>query len=121
LQWEKHVNRKIGHLGLACTLVAASQLVTISAAKAEILNLICRRGNERASYWIDTAKGTILVANVGGSRVDTYQVAIAPEAFRFKTSMGHVTIDRITGVASWPYEGPWQCSRDKQPLPARKF
>jgi hypothetical protein len=115
------VDRKVRQLGWACALAAASQLVTISAATADVLNLQCSRGNERASYWVDTAKGTILVANAGGSGVHSYQIAITPEAFSFKTSMGHVRIDRITGVARWPYEDPWQCSRGKQPLPARKF
>jgi hypothetical protein len=114
-------------------VVAASLLIGLSSARAEILNLDCtdHLGPMSIVYWVDLDAKTITVANARNQQVQaitkqTYQVQITPEAFNFSTSMGPVTINRVTGVNFW-YGGntqTYRCTKAKIPFlasPATKF
>jgi hypothetical protein len=117
-------------LSVVCVLAVASQLVGLAPARAEILNLVCRRGGEPDGlvYWVDLARGTITFANfnfssqsVHSSTVQTVPVAISREAFHFTSSLGPVTINRITGVNVWPRQSAFSCSKGTLPLPSTRF
>jgi hypothetical protein len=122
------MNCKIRQWIQAFGFVAASLLIVSSSVKAEILNLECiRDGNavDALAYWVNFDKKTITYANAGNHQVQivtvmTYPVQITPEVFNFSTSMGGVTINRLTGVNYW--SGPpvqiFQCSKSTLPFPA---
>jgi hypothetical protein len=122
------MNCKIRQLILACAFFAASFVIVIAPAKAEMLNLVCIRNADALAYWVDFDRNTITYANMDNQQVvamsvKTYSVQITPESFNFSTGMGAVTINRLTGVNYW--SGPpvqiFQCSKSTLPFPASKF
>lgn len=124
------MKQKILRLYLASAVIGASQLITMSAAMADILNLKCANVPNAVNwlvYWIDLTKGTISYSSASAAGIDppvTLQVTITPDAFNFVSSMGPVTINRNTGVSVWPMQTPYRCSKDTIPFPAkpaRKF
>lgn len=121
-----HENSIIRQIVIACAFVAASQIVSMPSATAEVLNLKCVRDDEPSwlVYWIDLAKGTMARSSANaqgiiGSVDRDIPVRITPEAFEFKTGLGSVTVDRTTGVNRWPRQDPFLCSKGMLPLPAR--
>ncbi len=112
----------------------ASLLLVISSAKAEIVNLECRSTGAPADYpylifWIDFNQKTITSGSardrqiLAGVPLTTVPVRITPGAFDFSTSMGAVTINRMTGASIWygPPTQSFQCSKGTMPFPTSKF
>jgi hypothetical protein len=115
---------------LVCAVAAATQLVNLTPAASATLNLICRRGSEPGwlAYWIDSARGAITYANgndntgVDTRTAQTYRLQTTPEAYYFTTSMGPVSINRMTGLNAWPApQSPFMCAKGSRPPPAAKF
>jgi hypothetical protein len=123
---EETVTRKIGQLTLAFAFAAASQVVVPSPAKAEILNLVCQRGSgaslETIGVWIDPERGTITLGlGRNYASLSTFPVTITPEAYRYTTTLGVATIDRMTGSLHAPDQSPFRCAKGTLSFPARKF
>jgi hypothetical protein len=118
----------------ALLAAAASLLVVISSAKAEVVNLECHSTTAPADYpylvfWIDFNQKTITSGSAryrqieAGVPLTTVPVRITPGAFDFSTSMGAVTINRMTGASIWygPPTQSFQCSKGTMPFPISKF
>jgi len=119
---------RVPNVLLATIFIAAGVFFVTPSAKAEILSLECRRGSEPSwvDYWVDLQQATLTLANVNAQGVQTgtlmtYRVAITPQSFNFNTGMGPVSINRMTGVNSWPNQDPYMCSKGTLPLPTGKF
>jgi hypothetical protein len=125
------MNQAIRRFCLACALAGASQLTTMPAAMAEILNLKCTNVPNAVVwlvYWIDFERATITYASANANGIvapaNTSRVTITQDAFNFESSMGHVTVNRTTGESVWPMQTPYLCAKGTLPLPtapARKF
>lgn len=122
----ERMTQTMRRLCLACALVGASQLMTMPTAMAEILNLKCVNVPHPVTwlvYWIDFGRGTITFGGASASGVapgaTTTRVTITPEAFNFQSSMGPVSINRVTGVSVWPMQTPYQCTKGTLPPPAK--
>lgn len=122
------MNRNMLRLTLASVFIAASQVITMSPANAAVVGLECHRDNGPGFlyYWIDLENKTITSAatdttGVNANSIETRPVTITPEAFGFNTGMGQVTINRMSGLNSWPGQLPLMCTATTQAMPAGKF
>jgi len=131
------MSRRIRLSRLACTLLAAGQLVAVSPAGAEVINLICSgtdyRGVAFTNYkWIDTDAKTMveeIPQTNGNPTFNQYPVTITSFAYTWTFNIFTVTLDRNTGEISTidkfgnrsiPQYDPI-CAKGSMPLPAPKL
>ncbi len=123
--------RKIRRLTLACAVVAASQIISLASAKAEIIDLVCVNSSFSFNYWINTANNTVIMPGLASGGVPenylmypVHITAIAYDWFYGGKNGVHYSIDRTTGLltAFFPNNPVTaKCSKGSTPPPAPKL